>query len=84
MSDPKQVEQEQEVENASVELDVNVVATIHSILRVCAKRGAFEVSEFPTVTRVNDALESALEPYMEKDAQEVLDTQSEEVDTENN
>jgi hypothetical protein len=77
-------EQEQEAENVSVELDINIVATIHSILRVCAKRGAFEVGEFPTITRVNVALESVLEPYMETDPQEVIDTESEEVDTENN
>lgn len=60
----------------NVEIDVNIVATVHSILRVCARRGAFEVGEFATITRVNKALEEALAPYAEEDADAGADADS--------
>lgn len=66
---PETAQQEQPVEQAAVDLNLNDLAALRSVLDVASQRGAFKANELEAVGKVYNKLNAFLESVAKKEPQ---------------
>lgn len=66
---PETAQQEQPVEQAAVDLNLNDLAALRSVLDVACQRGAFKANELEAVGKVYNKLNAFLESVAKKEPQ---------------
>lgn len=66
---PETAQQEQPVEQAAVDLNLNDLSALRSVLDVACQRGAFKANELEAVGKVYNKLNAFLESVAKKEPQ---------------